>query len=619
MKYKTEQALKKLWKRTQQAARILMKTAVFFCVLWLLMMVGGAIWLYREFVAAPRVKPETVLTLNIRGGILDGPSVDPLVQRILGEDAQTRQGIVNNIKKASQDARILGIFLNIEEYYMTSEVALEIRDALLAFKQSGKKIFAYTEYAGKLTYLLISPADKTYLSPAGDIALGGWRAEIPFYKDMFDKIGVTPEFIAFGKYKTAPQIFTMNHMSDEYREVINDLLDAYSTDFVAQIAAVRKVSPDTVQTWIDDGIYSATEALKAGMVDELHFENEVEQCIRVELGLTAKDKQPAAANPSEPPADPPKLKTINNSQYARVKVAVPGLHDNGQKIAVVYAQGSIVSGSSSSSPYDPMIASETMTELLKQLTDDKTIKGILLRIDSGGGSAFASETIWNAVRTAQQKKPVVVSMTGAAASGGYMISAPAASIVAYPLTVTGSIGIFGGKFSLEGLYDWIGLNIEPVQRGENAGMFTDTRVWTETEKARLQVLIQEGYDTFLAKVAEGRGMTVDAVHAIAQGRVWTGQEALKNGLVDKLGGLETALNVLKEKIGIPEKEDVQLVEYPKLKDPFRTIIKRLRSTQVATQFPLPPELQQVQQQLADLRRMQNERLFAWFPLTLSME
>ncbi len=473
------------------------------------------------------------------------------------------------------------------------------------------------EFAGKRTYFLASPAHKIYMPPPGDVYLRGWRAEIPFYKDMFDKIGITPEFIYIGKYKTAPQIFTMDHLSDEYREVLNDVLDAYYDDYVKQIARVRNVPVETVKAWIDDGLYSAAEAFEIGMVDELLFEDELEKHLQVELGLAADLGEAEQAEQEDASEEEPELNTINNAQYARVQVDAPWLHNEGEKIAVVYAQGSIVSGKSPPSPHSGMIASETMTELLEELTEDEEIKGILLRIDSGGGGARASTMIWNAVRNAQQKKPVVVSMTGAAASGGYMISAPAGSIVAYPLTITGSIGIFGGKFSTKGLFDLIGLNVEIMQRGKNAAMFTGARTWTGGEKERFRYFVQEGYDDFIGKVARGRDMTVAAVDEIAQGRVWTGQQALDIGLVDTLGGMETAIAVIKEKIGIPEDEDVQLVDYPKMENPFQLFLMRLRQTHIDAK--LPAELRQVQKQFEELTRLEHEHLFAWFPVHVVVE
>ncbi|MCP4401370.1 MAG: signal peptide peptidase SppA [bacterium] len=590
------------WQRTKQIFRLLKKTILFGFLIVLIAILGVSAWFYWEFSHVPKIRPDTVLVMNLDGMVLDGPSNTPGIQRLLGEDVQTRQGLVNNIRKAAHDPRIVGIFLKMKSFGMLSSTALEIRDELLAFKERGKKIFAYMEYAGKRSYFLAASADKIYMPQPGDIYTRGWRFEVPFYKNLLGKIGITPEFIAIGKYKNAPQIFTMDHLSDEYREVLNDILDAYSEDYTTQIATVRNVPESTVQDWIDGGLYSAPEALKAGMIDELLYENDVEHAIQVELGLVGGGEQTEQAL---------ELKTVNMSQYARVKVDAPWLHDTGEKVAVVYAQGSIVSGKNPS-PRSQTIASETMTELFEELAKDEKIKGIILRVDSGGGGARASSMIWNAIQEARQKKPVVVSMVGAAASGGYMISAPADSIVAYPLTITGSIGIFGGKFSMKGLFDLIGLNVEILKRGENAGMFTDARVWTEGEKERFRYFIQEGYDDFVTKVAEGREMTFEAVDAIARGRVWTGEQALELGLVDKLGGMETVIAVMKEKIGIPEDEDIRLVDYPKMENPAQLFLKRLRETNTAME--LPEEVLQMQQQFEELKRLEDERFFAWFPL-----
>ena len=604
---KIKRVISKAWKRTKQGVKIIRRLFVWGLLLMVIGMFIGGYWLYRQFTYVPELKPDTVLAINLDGMVLDVPSNPPIVQRVLAEDVQTRQGVVNNIRKATYDPRIIGIFLNIKNYGMFDETALEIRDELLKFKQAGKKIFAYIEVAMKRCYLLASPAHKIYMPAPGDVYMRGWRAEIPFYKDMFDKIGMTPEFIYIGKYKTAPQIFTMNHISDEYREIMNDLLDAYSQDYVTQIATVRNIPEEKVQIWIDDALYPATEALKAGMIDELMFEDEVEQHIQVELGL--------AANLEE--AGEKELNTINNAQYARIDVDAPWLHKTGEKIAVVYAQGSITSGKAPSSPYNGIITAENMSKLLAKLGEDEEIKGIILRVDSGGGGARASTLIWNAVRKAQEKKPVVVSMVGAAASGGYMISAPASSIVAYPLTITGSIGIFGGKFSMEGLHEFIGLNVEIIQRGKNASLFTSARSWTESERERYRFLIQDGYEDFIQKVAEGRGMSAAEVDKIAQGRVWTGEQALEIGLVDHLGGMEKAIAVVKDEVGIAAEEDVQLVEYPRIENPFDFFLQRLRETHIDAK--LPKEVRQLQQQFEELSALENEHLFAWFPVPKIIE
>lgn len=623
-----KQVASKVWTCTKQVFRILRKIYLWTSLLWLILLLAGAVWLYREFMVEPKVEPGTVLVMNLDGVILDGPSTTPLIHRVLGEYAQTQQDVVNNIRKATHDPRIIGLYIKLDNYAMLYETAVEIRDELLKFKEAGKKIFAYAEYSGRYGYFLTSVADKIYLVPPGDIYLRGWRAEVPFYRDVLDKVGITPEFIYIGKYKTAPQIFTMNHMSDAYRDVINDLLDAQYANYVEQISTTRNVAPEEVKVWIDAGLYSAAEALERGIVDELLYEDAVEKRIMVELGLTEPENDATGSNEPDMSEETdasdmsdleeePKLKTINMSQYTRVKVDAPWLHKHGEKIAVYYVQGSIVSGEGPSSPYSQVIASETVSQQLEELAEKDDIKGIILRVDSGGGSATASSVIWNAMSQAKKKKPVVVSMVGAAASGGYFISAPADSIVAYPSTITGSIGVFGGKFSMKGLWDWIGVHIESIQRGENAGMFTDSRTWTESEKARFRHFIQEFYDDFVQKVANGRSMTFAAVDEIAQGRVWTGEQASELGLVDELGGLETAIAILKEKIGIPEEDDVCLVQYPKMDNPVKMVLDHIRETRTDSQ--LPEELREVQQQLDVLKRLENERFFAWFPVPRLVE
>jgi protease-4 len=478
----------------------------------------------------------------------------------------------------------------------------------------------------------MSVADKIYMPPSGGTYFMGLRAEIPFFKNMLDAVGVTPEFVYIGKYKTAPQIFMMDHISDEYREVINDLLERLYNGYVERIAEARNVSEDTVGTWVDDGIYSAADALQAGVIDEILYESQVDNAIQLELGLIEKTEESGEANDAETEEKDaeanntekgndkktPELNKISSGQYTRVEVNVPQLHRKGKKIAVIYAQGGIVSGKGALPiSENPMIGCKTMTKLFSTLADDDEIKGIIFRVDSGGGGARASDIIRNAVYEASQKKPVVVSMAGAAASGGYMISAPATSIVAYPLTLTGSIGIFGGKFSVEGLLELIKVNVEIIQRGKHAGIFSGTCPWNDEELELFRKNIQQGYDNFIGNVAEGRDMTVEEVDAVAQGRVWFGEQALEHGLVDKLGGFDTAVAVMEEKMGIPEDEDVQLVEYPKMEGVLEQLLHRIRQSSVKA--GLPKQMQRLYAQLEELAQLQHEELFTWFPYQIIVE
>jgi protease-4 len=566
-------------------------------------------WLYWEFSRVPEVRQDSVLVLNIEGLIEDRPSVDPTSERLIGAAAKTPRQIINNIRKAAKDPRIIGILLKFGGYEMTRTTAFDIQQELVTFKESGKKVFAFMRNSGLRTYLLASAADKIYMPMSGTTFLMGLRIEIPFFKKMFDTIGVTPEFIAIGRYKTAPQIFTMDHISDEYREIMDNFLDALYASFTMSIAEARDVPEDQIVTWIDDGIYSARDALNAGMIDELVYESQLDKMLQQELGLVEENH--IVENDRET-----QLHKITSVQYTRVKVNVPNLHNNGEKIALIYAKGSIFSGTSDASSSG--IGSESMTKLLSKLKEQEEIKGIILRVNSGGGGAMAADIIRHAIHDIKQKKPVIVSMAEAAASGGYMISAPADSIVAHPTTLTGSIGIFGGKFSLESLFDVIGIRIETLQRGENAGMFSLSEPWTASEKERLRENIQQGYDHFVAVVAEGRAMTTETVETIAQGRVWTGERALELGLVDRLGGIETAIELIKEKLEIPADEDIQLVEFPKPTSLFKQLLRQIRQFSLKTP-PLPAEIVRLRDQLVEIARFQDETLFAWFPYQMIVE
>lgn len=597
-------------------------------------------WMYMQEGREPEIQPDTVLVIPMNGRVSDGPGIDETTQLLLGEEIQTRQEIVRNIRKAAHDSRIIATLLKIDGFSANLTTTLEIREELLKFKDSGKPVFAYMTDAGMGIYLLASVADTIYMPPSGDIFIRGLRAEVPFYKEMFERIGVTPEFVAIGEYKTAPQIFTMDHLSDEYREVLEDLLDTYYSTYIQKVAESQDVPLAQVRTWIDGGLYAAQEALELGMIDELLYESQLEDRLQEVLGLKEEESIPEETDDAlqeednveetesvQPPADgsvasgndtaeEPGLQTVMHSQYARVNIEAPGLHNTGEKIALVYASGTIVSGKGSPTS-GQTIGADTMTELLKSLAEDEEIKGIILRIDSGGGSALASDRIRNSVQDATQKKPVIVSMADAAASGGYMIAAPADNIVAYPVTVTGSIGIFGGKFSLEGLADLVGVNIEIVQRGRNAGLFTSSQVHTEEEQERFRQFIQQGYDSFLANVAKGRQMTPDAVDEIAQGRIWMGMQAAELGLVDTLGGLETAITLIKEKLEIPEQDDVQLVSFPRQENPLEYFLQLFQGVFVATR--LPDEILQVRTHLEALAQLQDEHLFAWAPYRIVLE
>jgi protease-4 len=378
------------------------------------------------------------------------------------------------------------------------------------------------------------------------------------------------------------------------------------------------------KAWIDAGLYTARQAREVGMIDELVYESQLEQRLEQELGLEKPSGDTDNANISMSTEDEQQideeesgkedetlLETVSVSQYARVDIDAPGLHTAGEKIAVVYATGTIVMGKSAPPGSQPLIGADTMTQVFAALAADDEIKGVILRIDSGGGGGLASDIIRNSVEEVLEKKPVVVSMGDVAASGGYMIAIPAESIVAYPLTLTGSIGIFGGKFSLEGLADLVGIHIETLQRGRNAGLFATSRVHTPEEHERFQLYLQHHYNDFVEHVAQGRKMAVATVNQVAQGRVWLGSEAFELGLVDALGGLDTAIAIIKARLEIPEESDVLLIPYPQAGNPIEVLLQRFRDTFVS--ITMPPELQHLRAYLQELVQLQDEQIFAWWP------
>ncbi len=595
----------RIWRRIKQAFGIIRNIVIGLLAIVLVIGLITTWWLYREFSKIPNVKENTLLEMNMEGVILDGPSFSTVSQRILGEDVQTLRGIVTNIRKAAADPRIVGILLNLQTYGMGFSTAQEIREELLTFKESGKKVFVYTEWSSTWHYFFASVADMIYMPPSGSVYVSGFEREISFYRKFLTKIGITPEHTYIGKYKTAPQSEMLEEMPDAYREVVDDILDAYYQGYIEQVAATRNLPQDTIRNWIDGAFYTAVEAHEAGMIDKLIYKDQLEKELMVQLGLLEEE------NVSEEEEEP-ELSTINNSQYARVRVKGLQLHNAGEKIAVVYANGVITGGASSPvGSSSQIIGAKSMTELLETLAKDQDIKGIILRVNSPGGGARASDLIRHAVKEAQKKKPIILSMADLAASGGYMISAPAGTILAYPLTLTGSIGIYSQKYNFQKLYEMLGITTAIIERGNNAGMFSVSRPRTPEEQERMEHYLWGAYHHFITGVAEGRHKSVEEVDAIAQGRVWTGQQALDNGLVDQLGGFDEAITILKDKLNIPEDEDVQLVEFPQVDNPFALLWQRFLNTQVTAQ--IPNSLKDIRRRLQILQRLEHEQTLAWFP------
>ena len=484
----------------------------------------------------PTVESNSILWLRISSG-LEEYQRDELWSLIGSGD--TVGSVVDALRKAKVDDRVSAVVVMPGQQVLWGKVQ-EIRDAITDFKSSGKPIVAYLEYGGGQPYYLATACDEIYLTPSSSLDLVGVASYELFLRDALDKAGVVPDMLHAGDYKTASNLYTENTFTPEHREMSESLnRDLYDT-LVEGIAEGRGLSSAEVRATIDAGPLLPDEAVERGMIDALIYEDELMERLPV-----------------------PNPRRLRYADYRRVRARSLGL-DRGPRIAVVYGIGAITLGRGGTDVTGGgVMGSDTMVQALRSARDDRTVEAIVLRVDSPGGSAVASDIIWRDVALAREEKPVIVSMSDVAASGGYYIAMPATAIVAQPSTLTGSIGVVGGKLVPSGTLEKLGINVEAVTNGKNADLFSPVAPFSEDGRERFQIQIDDIYERFLAKVAEGRSMTRDEVHAIAQGRVWTGRQAKDLGLVDELGGLRTALALAKEEAGIDPDREVTIVAYPR--------------------------------------------------------
>ncbi len=540
--------------RTRKTVLIITSIVV---ALVLVVLIGLAVLVAALRRSQPTIENNSVLTLRIAGSLPDYVPEDPL-RKIFGNTDQSLTGVILQFKKAKVDDRIKVIILDINMHGAGWGKTEEIRDAIADFRSSGKPVYAYMEYAMDKEYYLASACDKIYLAPPGELFINGLAADVLFFRGSLDKLGIYPDMVQVGKYKTAVETFTRKDMSDANREYINSLLDDLFNRYIEAVAKARGKSAQDVRAIIDDAPYNSARAKELGLIDGVAYRDEVEKELKTKLGYKESDE----------------LRLVNGSSYSQVEPQSLGL-DKGENIAVIYATGDIGSGKSENSPGGAQsIGSETLSKAIRDAGEDKSIKAIVIRVDSPGGSGLASDIIWHAVEGAKAKKPVVVSMSDVAASGGYYISAGANKIIAEPSTITGSIGVFAGKPVVKGFYDWLGISNEWVLRGKQAGMFRETEKFTPEERAKFEDLIKKTYyEDFVPKVAKGRNKTPEYVDSIAQGRVWTGSQGVERGLVDEFGGLDRAVEVAKDLAKIPRDKGVHrvILPYP------RTFIQELLS------------------------------------------
>ena len=458
-------------------------------------------------------------------------------------DVQMGQ-IERTLKVAKRDRGIAGALIRIGGRRYGIGRLQEIRETILDFKKSGKKVVGYMTSCSTGNYLLASVCDRIVLHPSGEVRLIGLRSEISFYKGVLDKLGIRADLEHIGKYKSASDAFTREEMSAAHREVQNAILDDLYDQLTQAIADKQSWTQDDVKHLIDRGPFTAKQALAHGIVDQLAYRDELKGIAKELMGKECR--------------------LVKAHDYLGIieykhdwEVPLP-------KIAIIEAEGMMMTGDSFTDPLTgtKTMGSTTITRAIRNVRKDSSVKAVVLRIDSVGGLVVAADTIWRELMRLKDVKPLVVSMGDVAGSGGYYIAAPAHVIVAEPGTITGSIGVVSGKYSLKGLYDKIGLHKEVLTRGKHADFYSDYGDYPAEEREIIQAQIKEIYEDFIGKVAEGRGMTKDAVNAIGQGRIWTGKQAQEIGLVDELGGLNLALSIARKKAGLTRKK-VQLVRLPR--------------------------------------------------------
>jgi protease-4 len=500
----------------------------------------------------PVVADASTLVLHLEGELPEQPQVTLPIPFLEDQQPMTMIETWQLLRKAAVDSRIKALVLEPRDLNVGWAKLEELRASILAFRKSGKPVYAYLRGAGTKEYYVATAADRVFMSPEDELDVKGLRAELMFLKGTLDKLGVGLEFEHVGKYKDAPDMFTRTSPTPETLEVENQILDQFYGDIVSVIAEGRKKQPDAVKALIDDGPFVGKSALDGGLVDALLFEDEMYGQLKDAAKLES-------------------IKKIGERDYSKVEVA--GV-DGKTKIAFIVGQGEITRGGTNDSVSSDGITATGLVKLMRQVKDDSSIKGVILRIDSPGGDGIASDDILHAAKSLSAAKPVIISMSDLAASGGYFIAMTGDPVIAYPNTLTGSIGVFFGKVNLRGLFDKAGLATYTLKRGRFSDIDSTTAPLTDEQREKLRREIETFYKGFVERVAAGRKRPYDNVEPLAQGRVWLGAQAKQNGLVDELGGLDRAIEMVRDRAKISSSEKIVLVTYPPKRSIWDVLLNR---------------------------------------------
>ena len=539
-------------KRVRRSLWFLLGAACTVLVLFLVLVV-----LLAAFFAPPelKVEPGTVMAIRL-GGMLGEAPATGFLEQLSGTVGNSLWDVRRALERAKDDDRIAAVKLDIGILETGWGAVAEVASCLEAFRSSGKPVYAYaaSEFIGEKEYAAALGADKVWLAPGTGIFIDGLRAEVVFWRGTLDKLKIVPDLLAFKEYKSAGEPFARTKMSEYFRASLTDLLTDIQDQFIEWVANQRSMDRETVLEQINKGLLTADRARSGGWVDAVGYSDELEKELQALAGIE-------------------QYKEISHGDYLlRVEQKTGYRH----KLGVVFAEGPIISSEVDELPFQTRIISgPRIAAAIDSAVKDKGVKAIILRVNSGGGSAIGSDYIWRAIDRAHEAgKPVVATMSDVAGSGGYWIAVGADKIVAQASTITGSIGVVMLKLNLRGFYELIGATVDDITLANNADMLSLFENLSEEQRALLTLWMEDVYEQFKQKVVSGRGLSLDDVERVAKGRIWTGKQALDHGLIDSLGGIKEAIAEAKKLANIPESDDVSFEIYPKPRTWFGKLFAR---------------------------------------------
>jgi protease-4 len=543
----------------------LLKWVAIISGIFIILFIVAYLFISALFDTEPVVSQNSYLQINIGGTIPEYNAPDAFEEYFRGKSLDLNQ-IRQSMQMAMVDERIKGVVLRIGFLRTGYAKMAEIQQMIKNFRNSGKMIYAHFDYCPTRDYYLASACDSVFMSPGGNLFLTGTAAEVTFYKGALKKIGVEADFEHMGEYKNAPDMYTRQTMSEYQREVINNILDSRFNELVYTISKNRQIPSETVRYFINDiSGFSPEEALEKNLIDGIKYFDEVKDLLK---------------------GDDKRISSISATEYSRIDPSAVGIEGD-HRIAVIYCTGTMMSGEDGSDPYfGRTMGANRVIRDVKRAVESSSIKAIILRINSPGGSSLAADKIWHAVAEAQKEKPIIASISDVGASGGYYIALGADTILAQNLSLIGSIGVYAGKFSLENLYKKIDMNTVFMKRGKNAGIFSLNSKFSDSERIVIQRMIQDFYVKFVTKVAQNRNQSYETIDQVARGRVWHGLQGIDIDLIDMIGGLDEAVDVAKDLAGIDENQTIRLIYYPKSRSVFNQYFNLISMLSEVAQNPI---------------------------------